>query len=88
MTECMSIARALGMKEEDIFRAVTSSAGACIGKGGKWGVLKEGGIADVAVLDFTRQPFDCTDRDGFRLSYENGYRCKFTVANGEVAYVD
>jgi len=88
LTECMSIALALGMKEEDIFRAVTSSAANCVGKGGDWGYLKVGRCADIAVLDYTAQPYDCTDKDGVRLAYKNGYRCKLTVADGEVVFVD
>lgn len=88
LTECMSIACALGMKEEDIFRAVTANAADCVGKRGEWGELKEGGTADIAVLQFTRQPFSCTDKDGITLEYDNGYRCKMTVIGGEIVYVD
>ena len=88
LTECMSIARSLGMQEQDIFRAVTSAAASAVGKEGEWGSLKVGGCADVAVLDYTHQPYDCTDCDGVRLQYGKGYRCKLTVANGEIVFAD
>ena len=86
MTMCMSIAKALGMKEEDIFRAVTSSPAKAFCKEKEWGYLRVGGCADIAVFDYTDEGFDLTDKEGNRIASENGYRCILTVADGEVVY--
>lgn len=88
MTMCMSIARHLGMNEEDIFRAVTSSAAHALGKEHEWGFLKAGRRADIAVLDYADEGFDLTDKAGNRIKSEKGYRCVLTVADGEVLYRD
>ena len=50
MTMCMNIAKTLGMREEDIFRAVTSNASKALGKSNEWGYLTVGRCADLAVL--------------------------------------
>lgn len=86
MTMCMSIARALGMHEEDIFRAVTSTPAKALGKENEWGYLQIGRAADIAVLDYTDEGFDLTDKAGNRIASETGYRCVLTVADGEVIY--
>lgn len=88
MTMCMSIARHFGMKEEDIFRAVTSMPAKALGKENEWGNLKVGGCADVSVLDYTKEGFDLTDNAGNRIVSESGYRCVLTVSDGEVVYKD
>ncbi len=86
MTMCMSIARHLGMSEEDIFRAVTSAPAKALGKENKWGYLEVGRCADIAVFDYTDEGFDLTDKAGNRVVSETGYRCVLTVADGEVVY--
>ncbi len=87
MTMCMSMARALGMRQEDIFRAVTAAPAAALGKGNAWGRLSVGGSADLAVFDpDANEPFDLLDKAGNRLSGARGYRCLLTVADGEVVY--
>ena len=53
LTMCMSMARDMGMTENDVFRAVTSNPAKALGEEGKWGCLKVGGKADIAVLDYT-----------------------------------
>lgn len=88
MTMCMSIAKALGMKEEDIFRAVTSTPAKAFGKEKEWGYLRVGGCADIAVFDYTDEGFDLTDKAGYRVESKNGYRCVLTVADGQVMYKD
>jgi predicted amidohydrolase len=85
---CMSMARAAGMQEADIFRAVTSTPARVLGKEGQWGVLKEGQTADIAVLEYGNDGFELTDRFGGTLSSEKGYRCKLTVANGVLVWRD
>ena len=88
MTMCMSMARTVGMSEEEIYRAVTSTPAAVLGKAGQWGCLQVGGHADLAVLDYTHEPFGFTDGAGNRLENTEGYRCKLTVANGTVVWRD
>lgn len=86
MTMCMSIAKNSGMCEEDIFRAVTVTPSKALGKENEWGYLKEGGCADIAVFDYTDDGFDLTDNAGNHLNSNAGYRCIFTVADGQVIY--
>lgn len=88
MTMCMSIAKNLGMREEDIFRAVTSTPAKTLGKENEWGYLGVGRCADIAVFDYGVEGFDLTDKEGTRIASERGYRCVLTVADGEVVYKD
>ena len=86
MTMCMSIARHLGMGEEAILRAVTSAPARVLGKEDQWGFLKEGRIADLAVLDYTDEGFDLTDHAGNHIESATGYRCVLTVVDGQIVY--
>lgn len=86
MTMCMSIAKDVGMSEEDIFRAVTSIPAKVIGKENEWGSLKVGRIADIAVFDYTDEGFDLTDNAGNKLKSNIGYRCILTVCDGQIVY--
>ena len=88
MTMCMSIARTLGMKEEDIFRAVTSAPAHALGKSDEWGSLAVGRCADIAVLDYTKEGFLLTDRAGNTVCSEQGYRCRLAIADGHVVFRD
>jgi dihydroorotase len=85
--QCMSMASAMGMTEEDIFRAVTSGAARVLGRP-ELGVLKPGAPADLAILDWTNQPFDLTDKSGNRLTATEGWRCHMTMAGGNIVYTD
>jgi imidazolonepropionase-like amidohydrolase len=82
----MSLAKTLGMREEDIFRAVTSAPAKALGKEREWGYLKVGGIADIAVLDYCDEGFALTDKAGNHVESPMGYRCVLTVADGLVVY--
>ena len=86
MTMCMSIAKHLGMSEEDIFRAVTSSPAKALGKEHEWGSLYVGGAADIAVINYTNEGFSLTDEDKNHIESESGYRCELTVSDGQVVY--
>ena len=57
MTMCMNIAKAVGISEEDIFKAVTSTPANVLGKENSWGYLKVGRTADIAVFDYTDECF-------------------------------
>lgn len=86
MTMCMSMAKAVGMDEEDIFRAVTATPAKALGMQDQWGTLKVGGPADISVLAYTDEGFDLTDKAGNRLCSDTGYRCILTIADGQIIY--
>lgn len=86
MTLCMNIAKTVGMREEDIFKAVTSNPAKALGKDDQWGYLKVGHTADIAVFDYTDEGFDLTDKMENRIYSKEGYRCVLTVSDGQVVY--
>ena len=86
MTMCMSMAKHMGMSETDIFRAVTSNPAKALGMENEWGYLQVGRIADIAVLDYTDEGFDLTDKAGNHIESPKGYRCVLTVSDGQVVY--
>lgn len=86
MTMCMSMARHMGMSEEDIFKAVTATPAYALGKEKEWGTLQIGKIADIAVFDFTDEAFDLTDRSGNNIQSKQGYRCVLTVSDGQIVH--
>ena len=88
ITSCMNIAKECGQDEESIFRCVTSTPAKAVGKANEWGYLKEGRVADVCVIAYEKDSFDLKDDNGNRVRWDNGYRCKLTIANGEVVYRD
>ena len=86
MTMCMSIAKYIGMTEEEIFKRVTSSAAKALDKDSEWGYLKVGKAADLAVFEYTNEPFDLIDKVGNQVKYDLGYKCVLTVLNGQILY--
>ena len=88
MTMCMSIAREVGMCEEDIFKAVTSTPAKVLNKEKEWGCLSEGRCADISIFDFTNEGFELTDKEGNKIKSSKGYRCSLTLSNGEITYKD
>ncbi len=86
LTMCMSIAKDLGMKEDDIFRAVTSNAAKSLGKENEWGYLKEGRCADLTVVDYEGSGYDMTDKAGRRVYNDKSLRCVLTMINGDIQY--
>lgn len=88
LTMCMSIAKTLHMREEEIFRAVTTSPARALGRDDVWGALKVGRYADIAVLKQTEESFHLTDYAGNRIWNTQSYRCDLTIADGIVAYRD
>lgn len=80
LTACMSVARVLGMPEEAIFRAVTGNAGDALHR--PWGRLKEGGPADIAVLQWAKAPMELSDRSGNRVTSDCRYICRLTLRGG------
>lgn len=86
MPMCMSFAKKAGMSEEEIFKAVTSTPAKALGKEKEWGYLAVGRRADIAVFDYTDEGFDIVDRQGNRFQSGMGYRCVFTVLDGQIVY--
>ena len=81
----MSIMRAAGVSEEKLLPMVTVNAAAAVGKSGEWGVLRVGGDADIAVLEYGDHPFDYNE-NGNAFSSQKGYDCVFTVCKGLAVY--
>lgn len=88
MTMCMSIARHIGMREEDIFKAVTVTPARVLGKEEAWGGLSVGRTADIAVFEYTSEEFSLTDKAGNNIEDKNGYRCVLTITDGQIIYRD
>lgn len=89
MTMCMSMARRAGMKEEDIWKAVTMNPAHALGKGDQWGTLKEGRCADITVIDpLGKDGFRLLNGAGNCLEDDHGYRCVLTISDGQVVYRD
>ncbi len=86
LTLCMSLARTLGMKEEDILRAVTASPARALNKEAEWGHLAPGRAADLCVLELADEPFSLTNAAGHTVADSIGYRCHLTVADGQILY--
>ena len=57
-----------------------------LGKESEWGYLRVGRIADIAVLDYTDEGFDLTDKAENHIGSQKGYRCVLTVSDGQVVY--
>ena len=88
LTQCMGVARLLGMPEEDVFRSVTTNPAACLGRKECTGRLAVGGDADIAIIRWGHEPILLRDRAGNCLESEMGYRCTHTLINGELVFVD
>ena len=74
------------MPEEAILKAVTSAAAKAIGMEAQCGSLQVGRSADLAVLSYTEEGFDLTDKAGHRWNSPKGYRCELTMVDGQVVY--
>ena len=86
LPQCMSMARIMGVAEEDVFRGVTSAPADALSR--PWGRLKVGCPADIAVLSWQTEPFKLKDRAENLLESDQGYRCKLTVSQGNIVYKD
>lgn len=82
---CMSIARLCGMKEKDVFKAVTINATKAVHKE-EWFGLCVGAKATLSVMEWGDTQIDIFDRAGNSLTSKKGYLCRMTVKNGQVIY--
>ncbi|MBQ8836606.1 MAG: amidohydrolase family protein [Clostridia bacterium] len=86
LTMCMGICKHLGMREEDILKCVTTNAAKAVDRH-EWGTLKAGENATFAVFDTDcMDTFSVTDKAGNHIEGEVGYKCVFSVRNGEILY--
>lgn len=75
------------MKEADAVRAVISTPAAALGTERLFGFVKEGAMADVAVIKGANESsYTPTDMFGNTVSSSNGYQCVLTASNGEVVF--
>lgn len=86
MTMVMTIMQLLGMSEIEIFKAVTVNAAAALNIGGNFGVLREGNLADITVIDYSKAQINLLDKAGNNLKAEKGYDCLLTIIDGHVVY--
>jgi len=86
LTMCMNMCRAVGMSDDSILRAVTTSPAQMLGMADRWGKLEIGKTADIAVFKTGTAPFHLKDNAGNVLQSEQGFRCVLTIADGDVVY--
>lgn len=86
LTLCMSILKNMGVAEKKLFPMVTTNAAKATGMDGKWGKLKVGDMANIAVLDWGANPYDFRENPANTISGSEGYRCRLTVCQGKVVY--
>lgn len=85
LTVCMSLFRALGYTEEEMFRSVTSRAADAVGQH-TWGRLAVGAPADIAVLEKGPVHYVLRSEGETPIPVEDGYRCVLTIADGRIVY--
>lgn len=86
LTLCMSILKNMGVSEELLLPMVTINAAKAVGMADKWGKLRQGDMANLAVLDWGANPYDFRENPENTLSGTEGYRCRLTVCQGKVTY--
>jgi dihydroorotase len=72
----------LGLALDEIIRAVTSRPAELIGMAGEIGTLRPGSIADIAILEIERGPFELFDIHGLTRSAEQRFRSVLTLRGG------
>ena len=74
-----------GMKEKDVFKAVTINATKAVDKE-EWFGLRVGAKATLSVMEWGDTQIDIFDRAGNSLTSKKGYLCRMTVKNGQILY--
>ena len=82
---CMSIVRLCGMKEIDIFKAITINPAKAVHKE-EWFGLRVGAKATLSVIEWGDTQIAICDRAGNSLASKKGYVCRMTVKNGQIIY--
>ena len=52
----------------------------------QWGRLREGAVADIAVLEWSNEGFNMSDKQGNKIQSGVSYRNVLTVSDGEIVY--
>ena len=86
ITLCMSIMRALGMSDNDIFKSVTSAPAKVLGAKDISGRLRVGDNADIAVIRYALAPFEIYDKQSNCVKDDYGYVNALTLKKGTVVY--
>lgn len=86
MTLCMSIMRKLGMEEEKILKAVTSTPAKIINQEDCKGKLDIDKKADISVIDYRNSPFKIYDKVGNCVKNDYSYVNLLTIKNGQVVF--
>ena len=84
LTTCMSIFRAIGMEETELFRSVTSNAAEAINA--PKGRLQIGEKADISVLKWEKYEVDEVDSTKEHFKIGAAYVCQMTVIGGQILY--
>ena len=82
ITLCMSIMRALGMSENDVFKSVTSAPAKVLGAKDISGRLRVGDNADIAVIRYALAPFEIYDKQSNCVKVDYGYVNALTLKKG------
>lgn len=85
MGTAMSIYLNLGMTVEQIIERVTANPARAI-KRPQLGVLNEGGVADIAVLEIQQGKFGFLNPSLTRLDASRRFHCVLTVRNGAIVW--
>lgn len=85
LTSCMSILKVLGLKEEEIFKAVTINPAKLVLNSDS-AKIRVGANATLSVLSWEENKIDLTDRWGNNLKTDKSYVNKMTIKNGQIIY--
>ena len=81
----MSILKVLGLKEEEIFKAVTINPAKLVLNSAS-AKIQVGANAMLSVLSWEENKIDLTDRWGNNLKTDKSYVNKMTIKNGQIIY--
>jgi dihydroorotase len=80
----MSKLLAVGMPLRDVISSATINAARAIGRADSLGSLREGGVADIAVLDLQTGPVEFSDTFGHHRTGKKRLSARYTIRGGVV----
>ncbi|MDQ6719583.1 MAG: amidohydrolase family protein, partial [Candidatus Dormibacteraeota bacterium] len=84
LPDVMSKLLAVGMPLEDVIAAATNNAARAIGLADSLGTLREGAVADIAVLDLQAGPVEFADTFGHHRTGQQRLIARHTIRAGTV----